>query len=333
MKKRWVVGAALLLVVVGVTVAVWYLAREEGRETALELYGNVDIREVDLGFRVGGRVQEIAVLEGDRVNANQRLARLDAEPYAEAVAAAEARVAQARANLDRLRAGFRPQEIDKAGAEVDVARADLANAERELQREREMMEDDASTERALDAAEARRDAAAAQLNAARAGLALLHEGFRAEDIAAGEAELQGAEAALEEARTRLSDTELVAPAVATVLTRVREPGAMVGQGQPVLTLSLRDPLYVRAWVAEADLGRIAPGDTAWVTTDSSDKRYRGQIGFISPRAEFTPRSVETNELRTDLVYRLRIIVEDADDGLRQGMPVTVEVPLDGGTKM
>jgi HlyD family secretion protein len=91
---------------------------------------------------------------------------------------------------------------------------------------------------------------------------------------------------------------------------------------------LRDPIYIRAYVDEPHLGRLAPGAHVTVTTDSSDKVYDGTIGFISPRAEFTPRSVETTELRTDLVYRLRIIIDQADEGLRQGMPVTVHVPLE-----
>lgn len=327
-KRRWL-AAGVLAALAAAGAAAWYMNRGDGAGNVLILYGNVDIREVDLGFRVGGRLSEVTVDEGDRVVPGQQVARLDGEPYSEALAAAEARVARARANLDKLRAGSRPQEIRRAQAEVAGARADLDNAERELAREQEMMEDDASSERALDATRARRDSGAARLAATESGLALLQEGFRAEDIAVGEAELAAAGAALEQARTRLADTELASPAAATVLTRVREPGTMLAQGQPVLTLSLRDPVYVRAWVAEPDLGLVAPGETAWITTDSSDRRYRGQIGFVSPRAEFTPRSVETTELRTDLVYRLRIVVEDADEGLRQGMPVTVEVALGG----
>jgi HlyD family secretion protein len=110
---------------------------------------------------------------------------------------------------------------------------------------------------------------------------------------------------------------------------VREPGSMLAQGAPVYTLSLRDPIYVRAYVAEPDFGKVPPGTEVTVTSDSSDRAYRGRVGFVSSRAEFTPRAVQTPELRTDLVYRLRIVVEDADDALLQGMPVTVRVPLAG----
>ena len=122
----------------------------------------------------------------------------------------------------------------------------------------------------------------------------------------------------------------VGPATSTVMARVREPGSMVASNNAVYSLSLRDPLYVRAYVSEPDLGRIAPGSPVRVYSDSSNRVYRGQIGFISPRAEFTPKTVETTDLRTDLVYRLRVVIADADEGLRQGMPVTVEVALERG---
>ena len=179
---------------------------------------------------------------------------------------------------------------------------------------------------------ARRGAGAARpdrrrdLAAQREALALASEGFRSEEISASRAELAAAVAQRSQAETQLADTELFAPSDGVVLSRIREPGSIVPMGAPVYSLSLRDPVYVRAYVGEPDLGKFAPGTTVEVATDSSDKRYHGQIGYVSPRAEFTPKSVETTELRTDLVYRLRIVVADADDGLRQGMPVTVQRP-------
>ncbi|MGE4305820.1 MAG: HlyD family efflux transporter periplasmic adaptor subunit, partial [Novosphingobium sp.] len=134
-----------------------------------------------------------------------------------------------------------------------------------------------------------------------------------------------AQAARAQAATALADTTLLAPSTGTIIARVREPGSMVVSQSPVYSLSLDRPVYVRAYVGESDLGRIAPGMRVRVRSDSSDKTYQGQIGFISPRAEFTPKTVETTDLRTDLVYRLRIVVTNADAALRQGMPVTIEV--------
>ena len=126
-------------------------------------------------------------------------------------------------------------------------------------------------------------------------------------------------------RQALADTELLAPSAGTVIARVREPGSMVASQSAVYSLSLDTPVYVRAYVGEPDLGRVAPGMPVRVRSDSSQRVYRGRVGFVSPRAEFTPKTVETADLRTDLVYRLRIVVEDADEALRQGMPVTIDV--------
>ncbi len=132
---------------------------------------------------------------------------------------------------------------------------------------------------------------------------------------------------MDAAETALADTAIAAPADGTILTRIREPGAIVGAGASVYTLALDRPVWVRAYVAEPDLGRVHPGQRALVYTDSRpDAPYPGQIGFVSPTAEFTPKSVQTTELRTDLVYRLRVVVGEPDDGLRQGMPVTVRIP-------
>lgn len=328
MNTRAKVAVAAAALVVAIAAFAGWNAWREGRDgTALTLYGNVDIREVELAFRVAGRLQEADVDEGDRVRRGQRLAALDPGPYRDALAMAEARVAARQANLAKLESGSRPQEVQQARAAVREAEAAFANAERDLRRQQGLLESGGSSQKVVDAALARRDETAARLASAREALELALEGPRAEDIAAAEAELGIALAEREQARRQLDDTELASPSDGTILARVREPGAMLPQGAPVYTLSLDTPVYVRAYVSEPNLGRIVPGATVFVTTDSSDKRYRGRIGFVSPRAEFTPRSVETTDLRSDLVYRLRIVVTDADDGLRQGMPVTVDVPL------
>ncbi|MGD8340256.1 MAG: secretion protein HlyD [Gammaproteobacteria bacterium] len=323
----------LLIVVVLVTVVAaaaifWSRVDEENNSDSLTLYGNVDIREVELAFRVAGRLETMHFDEGDSVEAGEIVAEIDPVPYEHGLAVAAARVGQAQANLDRFESGSRPQEIARAAAAVTEARAANDNARRELERQSGLLESGASSQRTVDAARSRRDETAARLAAAREALALAEEGFRDEDIAAAEADLAAAVAQRAQSETQLDDTRLVAPNGGTLIARIREPGSMLAAGMPVYSLSLRDPVYVRAYIDEPHLGRIAPGMAVTITTDSSDETYAGEIGFISPRAEFTPRSVETTELRTDLVYRLRIVVPESDEGLRQGMPVTVNVPLD-----
>ena len=153
-------------------------------------------------------------------------------------------------------------------------------------------------------------------------------GPRQEDIDAARAQLAAEEAAVVQSERRQADSDLIAPSDGVILTRAREKGAIVASGETVFTLTLTSPVWVRTYVNERDLGRIHPGMVASVATDSQpDKLYPGRIGFISPMAEFTPKTVETRELRTNLVYRLRVLVDNPDNGLRQGMPVTVTLDL------
>ncbi|MFC5439172.1 secretion protein HlyD [Rhodanobacter ginsenosidimutans] len=326
-KTRWIVFA-LVVLAIGGALSFW-LARDRGDPNALRLYGNVDIREVELAFRQPGRLTDMAFDEGDAVTAGAVMAQLDATPYREKLAAAEAELAAAQAQLDKLHSGNRPQEIAQAREQVRQAQASADEAARNFRRQDTLLKSGASSQRAADAARAARDQSAANLAAAQASLSLATAGFRREDIAAGQARVAAAEAAVTQARTALADATLTAPSNGIVIARVREPGSMVASGTPVYSLSLRDPLYLRAYVGEAQLGRIAPGTKVRVHTDSSATVYHGQIGFISPRAEFTPKTVETADLRTDLVYRLRVVVSDADQGLRQGMPVTIDVDTAG----
>jgi HlyD family secretion protein len=324
-KPRLVIAAVLVL---GAASAAVLLGLRERRHHPLVLYGNVDIREVDLAFRQPGRIQRVLVDEGSPVKAGDLVAELDAKPYRDALAAAKAEVLLARAEVEKLQRGNRPQEIAQAEEAVRQAEAVFRNADTDCQRQSGLLASGSASQKTVDSARSARDQAAAELASARKNLDLKQEGWRREDKTEAAARLAAAEAAQAQAETALDDTCLVAPADAVVLVRDREPGSMVATKDAVFTLSLRNPLYVRAYVGERDLGRFGQGAPVRVRTDSGRKVYHGTVGFISPRAEFTPKSVETTDLRTDLVYRLRIVVGDGDEGLAQGMPVTVEVDTD-----
>ena len=316
----------IIAAVIAIIGAGWLWMQRGSRDgDALTLDGNVDIREVQLAFRQSGRVTQMPFDEGDHVEPGAHMATLDAQPFEEALAAADAAVAVAQADLDKLRRGLRPQEIAQAQEALNQALAVARDTERNFDRQSQLLASGAASQKTVDAARTARDQAAASVKAARAAHSQATEGFRKEDIAAGQARLAAAQAARAQAATALADTVLLAPGTGTIIARVREPGSMVVSQSPVYSLSLDAPVYVRAYVGEPDLGRIAPGMRVRVRSDSSDKTYQGQIGFISPRAEFTPKTVETTDLRTDLVYRLRIVVTNADAALRQGMPVTIEV--------
>lgn len=322
MKKRILIFTIVLLIVGGAVFA--WVQHADQDENLLRLYGNVDIREVQLAFRQPGRVTQVLFDEGDFVAAGTRVATLDAQPYQEALAAARASVQVAQAELAKMQHGLRPQEIIQARETLKQAQALAHRAERDYARAHKLLPSKASSQQDVDSTRAARDQAVAGVKAAKAALSQAEEGFRKEDIAAAEAQLAAALAARDQAATALADTELFTPSDGTVIARIREPGSMVASQNAIYSLSLDHPVYVRAYISETVLGRIAPGTPVRVRSDSSKKTYHGQIGFISPRAEFTPKTVETTELRTDLVYRLRIVVSDADPALRQGMPVTVE---------
>lgn len=298
----------------------------ESSET-LVLYGNVDIREVELSFRVAGRIAEMFFEEGDPIETGNIMATLDQRPFLDDVHAAKAEVAAQEAILAKKIAGPRPEEIDQARAELGVSKATFKNAQSDLRRARELKPTGAITEARLDQLQAAQDTSESRVAAAQAALNLLLEGTRKEEIAEARANLAAASARLESAETALADTKLIAPSPGIVLSRVREPGAIVQPGETVYVVSLTERLWVRAYISETNLGRIAPGMKVEVVSDTfPNKPYSGHIGFISPAAEFTPKTVETPELRTDLVYRFRVIIDEKNTGLRQGMPVTVRIP-------
>lgn len=326
MKVKKPIFIIVVLVLAAAVTGGWLYHRHQRQQAGpLTLFGNVDIREVNLGFRVGGRLAKLAYDEGDSVKAGEVIAVLDAEPYRNQVASAAAQVESLRALLKLRETGNRPQEIAQARALVAEREVTANNAEQFFKRSEEMLATKGVSLQDRDNAEASYREAEARLKSSKENLALLEAGFRAEDIAQAKANLQQAEAALATAELQVKDSVLTAPSDGVILTRAQEAGAILQAGTTVFTLSLVKPVWVRAYVNEPDLGRIHPGMKVEVFTDSSKgTNYDGQIGFISPTAEFTPKTVETTELRTALVYRLRIVVENPDDGLRQGMPVTIK---------
>lgn len=328
--KKWILLVLVAVVAATAFVGVrWRTGESATASGRLTLYGNVAIREVQLAFNGSQRIREIRVQEGDRVNKGQRLARLDSRLLEAQLAEAEAAVEAQRQALAKLEAGSRPEEIRKLEAELRAAEAQARVAGDSHRRIQRLLEQKLVSPQDEEEARSRADAAVAQLAALRESLALLKAGPRKEDIAAARAQLAARLAAREQARQRLADASLLAPNNGVVRNRILEPGDMAFPQTPVLTLALLDPVWVRAYLPESMLGRVRPGARAWIVTDSyPDKRYPGWVGHISPTAEFTPKTVQTPELRTRLVYPVRVFACNPQGELRLGMPVTVEIALD-----
>jgi len=323
---RGVLLGALALIIVLAMLAT-YLWRQRGANdpsAAFSLSGNVDVHQVELAFRVSGRISAVKVQEGDKVGAGQVLAELDPVPFRTDVDSAKADLAQAQAQLDKTRRGFRVEEVAQARANAAQRAADLENAQVTLRRQQQLVAAGLVTHQQIDDAQARVHMSEAALAASREQLALELRGSRIEDIEAQEATVASAQARLEKAQTALADATLLAPSEGIISVRARELGAIVQAGQTVYTLTLNEPVWIRAYVSQPRLGRIKPGMPVKVTIDSMPGRqYDGTVGFISPQAEFTPKTVQTEQVRDDLVYRIRVIASDPDNVFRQGMPVTV----------
>lgn len=242
----------------------------------LTLYGNVDIREANVGFRVFGRVDKLHVEEGDGVSKGQIIAELDATPYILNLQEAEARIISIEQSLSYA----------------------IMQTERRLP----LLETQSVSKEEFE-----------QVDSNRRVL---------------EANLKEARAAYENAKVSLEDTLLRSPSDGVIYTRIREPGTIVDKGAPIYSIAVNRPIWVRTYVPENRLGDIRPGMRAEIYTDTKRHPfYEGQIGFISPIAEFTPKTVETPDLRTSLVYQVRVVINAPDASLRQGMPVTVKIPL------
>ncbi len=322
----------IVLVVIGGAAGGYWYWRNLQTTTDNELlvvFGNIDVRQVELAINDNERIAEVLVEEGDRIKKGQLLAKLELERFELAVARAKAQIETQKQVVARLEAGSRKEEIAKARADLRAAQATLRDAERTYNRKMKLVARDAVSPEEVDDAKAAFESAKANVEAVQATLDLVVAGPRKEDIAEAKALLHRYEVERAQAEHDLEDAFLYAPTKGIVQDRILEVGDMASPQKAVYTVALTDPVWVRAYVSEPDLGKIYEGMKAKVVTDSfPDKEYEGWIGFISPTAEFTPKPVETRELRTKLVYQIRVFVKNPNNELRLGMPATVKIRLD-----
>lgn len=282
MKKRAIV-LVLLILVIGGTIGFLYFKNRKVTDE-LTLYGNIEIRQVDLSFQVAGKIKKMLKEEGDTVKQGELIAVLDDKDYV--------------------------SNLEKAEADVEKTLALKNDADSKFERQAPLVEDNTISKQDYDT--------------------LLNTKNKSK------ADYDGAVAQKNFARNQLDYTKVYAPEEGIIMIRVQEPGANVAKGQPVYTMAKTKPVWVRAYVNETDLGNIKYGQEVNVFTDTVDpktgknREYKGQIGYISPVAEFTPKTVQSTDIRTNLVYRIRVYIYDIDEYLRQGMPVTIKVDLTGG---
>ena len=279
MKKK-IIALVLIILIAGLCIF-FYKANKKDTSNELTLFGNIEIRQVDLSFQVSGLVSKLLKEEGDTVKKGELIAVIDESDY--------------NANFKR------------AEAEVDRTLATQKDATDKYNRYAPLGVDDTVSKQEIESL------------------------YNAQNKA--DADYKAAVANKDYLSNQLKYTKLYAPEDGTIMVRVVEPGSNVQKGQPVYTMAKTNPVWVRAYVNETDLGNIKYGQEVNVYTDTTNpntgkkREYKGQIGYISPIAEFTPKTVQSTDTRTDLVYRIRVYIYDTDEYLRQGMPVTIKVDL------
>jgi len=300
--------------------------RSSEPQDTVEGTGTVEIVEVDVSPLAPGRVVRVLVDEGSTVRQGDTLAVLTQSTLGSDIEGRRARVAVAEASLRDLTAGARAAELERAAAELRAAEADAARTERDLARLTPLAERQDVSQQQLDAARAAARTAAARRDAAAQALRLLEQGTRTERVRAAQAEVGAARAALGAVEASARDLVLLAPIAGTVMGRHAEPGEILGAGEPALTVGdVRRP-WVRIYVSPAALARERVGARATATLDAfPDRPFAGRVASVNDRAEFTPRVALTEEERADLLFGVKVDLDDASGMLKAGLPVTVRI--------
>ena len=292
--------------------------------------GTIEMIEVDVSPQVPARVVAVRVEEGQTVKAGDTLAVLIQATTRAGLAAQEARVRAAEAALNEARAGARPGEIERAEAELRRSEAEAVRATRDLDRIRPLVDAGAESPQRLDAAAAEEATTAARRDAVREELQLLRDGTRPERIERARAELATARADLAAERAVAGDLILTAPIDGAVLSRNAEPGEMLASGESALTLGESGATYTRVYVPTRELPMVRAGQTVTAHLDGfPDRPFRGTVVAVSTTAEFTPRIALTEKERADLVFGVKVALEDTTGMLKAGLPATVEIHSHG----
>lgn len=326
MKRKLLIAGIIVLI----GVAVFLISRFGGKQEqgVLTVSGNVEVTEINMGFKTSGRVVELLVEEGQKVKKGDKLAILDSAEIESQVAQHRAYLNETITRLQELKAGSRPQEIEQATANVKYAEAELIKAKKDYERAEVLYKNGAISAQQMDTARKVHDTTTSQYKKALEALSLVKEGPRKEEIRAAENRVRQAEAALKASEERLKDTILYAPVSGVIMRKNIELGETVAPGIPVYTMGDLENLWIKVYVKEDKLGLVKLGQKAEITTDSyPKKKYEGTVTYISSEAEFTPKNVQTQEERVKLVFGVKVSVKNINDELKPGMPADVRIFL------
>lgn len=333
--KRRIPIVLLILAVAGVGYYSYVHSHSAAKadESVLRASGNIETHQSVVGFKVSGRITELPVEEGQWVEKEALLARLDQDDYRQQVAMDRAALGVQKEQLQLGLAGSRKQEIEAAKQVLNDAKADLQQKKLDFTRAETLYREQVGSQQARDQAQTNFTRAQATVDRAQQQYAQTLEGTRREQLDVSRAAVVQAEQKLRISKIDLDYTTLRAPKSGVILVRQAELGEVVAPNTPVVTLGDLDHVWVRAYISETDLGRIHWGQPAVIRTDTyPGKSYHGRISFISDKAEFTPKSVQTFKERVTLVYRIKIDVDNTNHELKPGMPADAEIQLSAASQ-
>jgi len=313
----------------------------EASSNAARVSGHVEASEIQVSAEVAGRIVELRVEEGDRVKRGDVIARLDTRDTELQIERLRADRAGAEAQLRLLQAGSRAEDVRQAEAQVEAslsevaaARAELKSAETDLERFESLLRANAGSQKQRDDAKARVDIARERVRGAeervrggREALARLRAGARPQELDAARARVAGVDAQIAVLDENLKDAQVVSPVDGIVTSKLADEGELVAPRTPLVLVTDLDHAWANLFVPEPLMPRLKIGQAATVYTDAGGQGIPGKITFISPKAEFTPRNVQTADERSKLVYRIKVTVDNSQGVLKQGMPVDAELPL------
>jgi len=325
-KKRLIVVGIVLLI--GLAILMVRQSRNRPEEGVVNLSGNAEVTEVNVGFKLAGKIEKLFTDEGMKINKGDKLAVLDSPEIEYQLAQSKAFLSEAQMKLAELKAGTRPQEIAQARAQLNSAGAELDKAKKDYQRAERLYKNDAISTQQMELEKKVYDVALSRQKTAAETVSLAKEGPRIEQIKASESRVRQAESAVSIAEERMKDTVLVAPLTGVILRKNVEAGEVVSAGTPVFTIGDIENPWVKVYIKEDKLGLVKLNQKAEIATDSyPGRKYQGVVTYISSEAEFTPKNVQTQEERVKLVFGVKVSVKNINDELKPGMPADVKILL------
>lgn len=306
----------------------FYKEKDLNKENELIFYGNVDTRVVNLSFRFLGEIKKLLKDEGENVKKGEKLAHLDNSYIQNQIKSLETKIKLENIKLEKLENGFRKEEIAQEKANLNLAKINHKKAQDIFKRQERLYKSKATSEETYIIAKNNLNAAKASVDLAQAKYDLILSGSRYEDIKAQKELVNLLKIQLEKTQIDLNNTIITSPIDGVVLKRFQEVGSLASPNTSVFEIAKSKDFWVRAYIDESNLGKIKPNQEMLIFTDIKDKPYKGKIGFISSMAEFTPKNVQTQKLRSDLVYKFRVFIINPDDKIKQGLPVHLKIKDD-----